>query len=96
MKPSSAAANMLARSCQFAAGPSRPRLAAAALGSSRVAITPHDSRSRLAKSISGDRPLGARTFFSLPDITKLATLVPGQDGESNGEEQRFHARKILP
>ncbi|WWC92734.1 uncharacterized protein L201_007693 [Kwoniella dendrophila CBS 6074] len=53
-----------------------------------------------------------RTFFSLPDITKLAGLVPGSSSsgsqeqtsdagvisgiETDGEEQRFHARKILP
>lgn len=41
-----------------------------------------------------------RTFFSLPDISKLANLVPGATTEgtveTDGEEQRFHARKILP
>ncbi|WVF68449.1 hypothetical protein IAT40_003215 [Kwoniella sp. CBS 6097] len=67
-----------------------------------------------------------RSFFSLPDITKLANLVPGQGQsssnagpdassaqilggrggdtsgsgsssiETDGEVQRFHARKILP
>ncbi|WVQ79367.1 hypothetical protein IAT38_001464 [Cryptococcus sp. DSM 104549] len=45
-----------------------------------------------------------RSFFSLPDISKLANLVPGagQGGapaegvEVDGEVQRFHARKILP
>ncbi|WWD22574.1 hypothetical protein CI109_107067 [Kwoniella shandongensis] len=38
-----------------------------------------------------------RTFFSLPDLTKLASLVPGQDGvEGDGEQQKFYARKILP
>ncbi|OXB37018.1 hypothetical protein LQV05_005073 [Cryptococcus neoformans] len=49
-----------------------------------------------------------RTFFSLPDLTKIASLVPGQGQEDNsenaraqgvevdGEVQRFHARKILP
>lgn len=49
-----------------------------------------------------------RTFFSLPDLTKIASLVPGQGQEDSsesaraqgveidGEVQRFHARKILP
>ncbi|WWC73751.1 uncharacterized protein I206_107723 [Kwoniella pini CBS 10737] len=54
-----------------------------------------------------------RSFFSLPDITKLVNLVPGTQSNGNsievtsdsgvisgievdGEEQRFHARKILP
>ncbi|BEI84034.1 hypothetical protein CcaverHIS002_0406380 [Cutaneotrichosporon cavernicola] len=37
-----------------------------------------------------------RTFFSLPDITRLATLIPGPEIENTGEEQRFHARKVLP
>ncbi|GFZ52359.1 hypothetical protein JCM24511_10132 [Saitozyma sp. JCM 24511] len=41
-----------------------------------------------------------RSFFSLPDISKLAGLVEnaktGTGVETEGEEQRFHARKILP
>ncbi|BEI91821.1 uncharacterized protein CcaverHIS019_0406410 [Cutaneotrichosporon cavernicola] len=42
------------------------------------------------------RTAPARTFFSLPDITRLATLIPGPEIENTGEEQRFHARKVLP
>ncbi|KAK1923564.1 dehydrase and lipid transport-domain-containing protein [Papiliotrema laurentii] len=42
----------------------------------------------------------ARTLFSLPDITKLAGLSPALKAstgiETDGDEQRFHARKILP
>lgn len=40
-----------------------------------------------------------RGFFSLPDLSKLASLASGSSGngvEVHGEEQRFHARKILP
>lgn len=49
-----------------------------------------------------------RSFFSLPDISKLAKLasnatsaVPGQGGnegqvEMDGDKQIYHARKILP
>ncbi|WVN86940.1 uncharacterized protein L203_102115 [Cryptococcus depauperatus CBS 7841] len=48
-----------------------------------------------------------RPFFSLPDLTKIANLVPGQPPvesksecvqgvEIDGEVQRFHSRKILP
>lgn len=41
-----------------------------------------------------------RTFFSLPDISKLAGLVPGQQNsggvQNDGEEQRFQARKVFP
>lgn len=40
---------------------------------------------------------GTRAFFSLPDITKLAGLVPGApEKASDAEEQRFSARKIMP
>ncbi|WVQ66112.1 uncharacterized protein L199_004290 [Kwoniella botswanensis] len=56
---------------------------------------------------SASRSIQRRSFFSLPDITKLAGLVPSQNPtpndegivtgiETDGEEQRFHARKILP
>ncbi|WWC95757.1 hypothetical protein V866_002623 [Kwoniella sp. B9012] len=56
---------------------------------------------------SPSRSIQRRNFFSLPDITKLAGLVPSQNQtpndegivtgiETDGEEQRFHARKILP
>ncbi|ODN78469.1 hypothetical protein L202_04106 [Cryptococcus amylolentus CBS 6039] len=49
----------------------------------------------------------ARSFFSLPDLTKIANLVPGaapvadESGPSqgvgmDGEVQKFHARKIMP
>ncbi|TXT12829.1 hypothetical protein VHUM_01230 [Vanrija humicola] len=42
-------------------------------------------------------PSSARAFFSLPDITKLANLVPGAPEKgADGEEQRFSARKIMP
>ncbi|KAL7425063.1 hypothetical protein Q5752_000751 [Cryptotrichosporon argae] len=41
-----------------------------------------------------------RSFFSLTDITKLTGLTAenknGSGVETDGEEQRFHARKILP
>jgi hypothetical protein len=46
-----------------------------------------------------------RSFFSLNDITKLASSLTGSDNgdgnesrgvESDGEFQKFHARKILP
>jgi hypothetical protein len=37
-------------------------------------------------------PQLARPFFSLPDISKLATLAPTGDAD----EQRFNARKIMP
>jgi len=41
-----------------------------------------------------------RQFFSLNDISKLAGMTPGLKEsagvESDGEGQRFHARKILP
>jgi hypothetical protein len=41
-----------------------------------------------------------RHFFSLNDISKLAGLAPGLKEsagvESDGDGQRFHARKILP
>jgi len=44
----------------------------------------------------------SRTFFSLPDISKLAGLNSSAESndpsgvETDGEQQRFHARKILP
>ncbi|KAK6908522.1 hypothetical protein I203_102524 [Kwoniella mangroviensis CBS 8507] len=65
------------------------------------------STSNLTSSSATSRSIQKRTFFSLPDITKLAGLVPSQNQSTNdegivtgietdGEEQRFHARKILP
>ncbi|CAD6570475.1 MAG: hypothetical protein TREMPRED_005859 [Tremellales sp. Tagirdzhanova-0007] len=44
----------------------------------------------------------SRTFFSLPDISKLAGLSSSSSSteptgiETDGEQQRFHSRKILP
>ena len=43
-----------------------------------------------------------RSFFSLTDISKLASFATQSDAEeeksidSDGEQQTFHARKILP
>ncbi|OCF35244.1 hypothetical protein I316_03287 [Kwoniella heveanensis BCC8398] len=75
---------------------------------------------RLSQSQTSPQQQQRRSFFSLPDITKLANLVPGQSQpnadadagasrqssggdsgvsssiETDGEVQRFHARKILP
>ncbi|WVR08101.1 hypothetical protein IAU60_005147 [Kwoniella sp. DSM 27419] len=65
------------------------------------------SASLATRNVASPR-LQRRGFFSLPDITKMANLVPGSgsgqdDGQSgstsihtDGEEQRFHAKKILP
>ena len=55
----------------------------------------HITRQRTNAQVSFRRP-----FFSLPDISKLASLAPGAsqgaDGVSNsGDVQKFHARKIL-
>ena len=46
-------------------------------------------------------PSGKRSFFSLPDIRKLAGLNEVQKTETGevrteGDQQTFHARKILP
>lgn len=54
------------------------------------------------RSNSAPRGVGQRrSFFSLPDISKLAGLNEVQKTETGevrmeGEQQTFHARKILP
>lgn len=80
----------------------------AAASSSRITVRPAVSAlaSSSASSSSAVSPrhqaqvAGRRTFFSLPDITKLAGLVPGQQNsggvQNDGEEQRFQARKVFP
>jgi coenzyme Q-binding protein COQ10 len=85
----------------------KPSLALARAGPSRLALRPRALPAiSAASAISPRAPARPRrvqlqaqpqrSFFSLPDITKLANLVPGAEIESSGEEQRFHARKILP
>ncbi|KAK8845625.1 hypothetical protein IAR55_006341 [Kwoniella newhampshirensis] len=57
---------------------------------------PFYARSRSTRQLWSSQ---SRTFFSLPDLTKLASLVPGQGGdgvEVDAEQQKFYARKILP
>ncbi|WVW87000.1 hypothetical protein I302_109056 [Kwoniella bestiolae CBS 10118] len=85
--------------------------------SHRSIPSPSSSTSPLRAALTSSNPskciqqqqIQRRAFFSLPDITKLAGLVPTQSSssipntegivsgiETDGEEQRFHARKILP
>ncbi|ORY34844.1 dehydrase and lipid transport-domain-containing protein [Naematelia encephala] len=49
--------------------------------------------------VRSEQVLQRRRFFSLPDISKLASLAMQKEGstiEGDSDAQRFHARKILP
>lgn len=88
----------LARAVRSAAGPS------ARIASVRPAVSAVSSSSASSSATRTSQPqpqlASRRSFFSLPDISKLAGLVPGQQNtggvQNDGEEQRFQARKVFP
>ncbi|EIW71560.1 hypothetical protein TREMEDRAFT_27843 [Tremella mesenterica DSM 1558] len=62
--------------------------------SSPKVISPLYPSSNASRTIT---KIDNRQFFSLPDISKLANLVPSDtDPSSTDGQQRFHTRKILP
>lgn len=83
------------------AGPSR--LASRASTRTRTLVTTATALPRVTSLATPAQPRSLRapqrTFFSLPDISKLAGLAPAPPRgavQVDGEEQRFHAKKILP
>lgn len=100
MRPSIVLARSV-RAATSAAAPSvrgqgallRPALLAC---SSSSPASSSSSSSKLPARARTSTVAGRRGFFSLPDISKLASLVPGESGANDGDEQRFHARKVFP
>lgn len=103
MSPTASSSRSVIRSLPRAlesCSPRRIRPATTAFASASAPV--HPDRARTTTSIIPR----SRGFFSLPDISKLASNLTspsasgeGQDGrgvETDGEMQKFHARKILP